>query len=263
MIFTYKNYKHFLKTILDEKRGSRKELALHLNCQSGYISQVLQDLSEFSLEQGIKICSFLNLTEEESHFFMLLLQKEKAGNNELKKYFEEQISKIKNERNDIKKRLKIKTELNIEDYHQYYSSWEYAAVHILTSIPHFQTKEKIKSKLGLTTPRLNEVLDFLLNKGLIEEKNNKYTIGKVRIHISKDSPFIISHHKNWRQHSIYALSDKNAENVNYSGVFSIAKEDILKIKEIVLTAIEKSEAVIGPSKEEELIYLGFDLNIFK
>lgn len=261
MIYVFENYREFLIKTLNEKRGLRKDLAQYLSCQSGYISQILQGLSDLSLEQGIKTCSFLTLSEEESHYFMLLLQKEKAGNNELKKYFEDLINKIKSDRNDIKKRLKIKAELSIEDYHQYYSSWEYAAAHILTSITEFQTKEKMRNKLNLSHVRINEVLDFLCKKGLVEEIHSKFKIGKVRIHISKDSPFIISHHKNWRQHSINVLSERSAENVNYSGVFSISDDDVAKIKDIVMSAIEKSEAVIAPSKEEKLIYLGFDLNI--
>jgi uncharacterized protein (TIGR02147 family) len=251
-----------MKTRLDERRGMRSDLAEFLGCQSGYISQVLQGLSDFSLEQGMKICSFFLLQEEESHYFMLLLQSEKASTSELKKYFKNQITHIKKERDEIKNRIKVNSDLTIEDYHQYYSSWEFAAVHILTSIPAFQTKEIIRKKLKLSQARISEVLDFLLLSGLIQEKGNKYTIGKTRIHVTKDSPFIISHHKNWRLHSITTLSDKNPANINFSGVFSLAISDIEKIKEIILSAVEKSEAVIGPSVEEELIYLGIDLNIF-
>lgn len=261
-IFNCKNYREFLLSRLDERRGSRKDLALHLSCQSGYISQVLQSLSDFSLEQGMKICSFFLMTEEESHFFMLLLQKEKASTNELKNYFKNQITLIKKERDEIKNRIKVNPDLSVEDYHQYYSSWEFAAAHILSSIAEFQTKEQMRKKLKLTHLRMNEVLDFLVDKGLIEEKNTKYIIGKRRIHLDKDSAFIISHHKNWRLHAIKSLSDKNPKNMNFSGIFSIATEDIEKIRDIMLNALEKSEVVIGPSPEEELIYLGMDLNVF-
>lgn len=262
VIFDQANYRNYMKTRLDLRRGSRSELADFLGCQSGYISQVLQGLSDFSLEQGMKICSFLQLSEEESHFFMLLLQLEKASTTSLKDYFHHQIKHIKKERDEIKNRIKVNSDLSVEDYHQYYSSWEFAALHILTSIPAFQNKEVIRKKLKISHARLNEVLEFLVAKGLIEEKGYKYNIGKKRIHLPKDSPFIVSHHKNWRLHSINILSDKNPHNLNFSGVFSLATNDIEKIREIVLSAIEKSESVIGPSLEEELVYLGIDFNIF-
>lgn len=262
IVFEQQEYRIYMKYRLDQKRGSRSELAEFLGCQSGYISQVLQGLSDFSLEQGMKITQFLQLSEEESHFFMLLLQLEKASTQTLKDYFKQQIIQIKKQRDEIKNRIKVKTNFKAEDYHQYYSSWEYAAVHILVSIPEFQQKEKIRKKLKLTPTRVNEVLDFLLEKGLVEIHSDKYIIGSWRIHLPKDSPYILSHHQNWRLHAVRMLSDKNPLNVNYSGVFSLSAADIEAIKEILLQAIEKSEKVIGPSKEEEMVYIGMDLNVF-
>ena len=261
-LFEQANYKRYLKYLLDARRGMRSDLAEALGCQSGYISQVLQDLSDFSLEQGMKVCSFFNFTEEESHFFMLLLQHEKASTEVLKKYFKRQVDQIKKQRSEIKNRIKINTDLNAEDYHQYYSSWEYAALHILTSIPEYQLKEKIRKKLNLTQIRINEVLEFLVNKGLVEEKNNRFIIGKKRIHLTKESPYILPHHQNWRLHSTRILSDKNPSNINYSGVFSLSKKDIERIKEILLLAIEQNEKVITDSGEEEMIYVGIDMNVF-
>jgi len=261
-IFSHLTYRNYTKERLDERRGLRSELAEHLGCQSGYISQVLQNLSDFSLEQGMKICSFFDFTEEESHFFMLLLQYEKASTEDLKKYFKLQVDHIRTQRNEIKNRIKINTDLNAEDYHQYYSSWEYAALHILTSIPDYQSKEKIRKKLNLTQVRISEILEFLVKKGLVEEKNNRYIIGKKRIHLTKDSPYILSHHQNWRLHSTRVLSDKNPSNINYSGVFSLSKKDIDRIKEILLQAIEQNEKTISRSGEEEMIYVGIDMNIF-
>lgn len=261
-IFEQSDYKIYLRYVLDSRRGMRSELANGLGCQSGYISQVLQGLSDFSLEQGVKVCDFLHFTEEESHFFMLLLQYDKAATSDLKKYFKRQIDHIKKDRSEIKNRIKINSDLNPEDYHQYYSSWEYAALHILTSIPEFQLKDQMRKKLKLNQVRINEVLDFLIKKGLVEEKNNRFIIGKKRIHLSKDSPYILSHHQNWRLHATRVISDKNPENVNYSGVFSLSKKDIEKIKEILLVAIEQQEKVISNSGEEEMIYLGIDMNLF-
>jgi uncharacterized protein (TIGR02147 family) len=258
VIFEQLNYRKFIKSRLDLKRGARSELANFLGCQSGYITQVLQGSSE----QGMKVCEFMQLSEEESHFLMLLLQLEKAATTKLKDYFHHQIQQIKKHRDEIKNRIKVNTDLNAEDYHQYYSSWEYAAVHILVSIPEFQQKEKMRKKLQLTHSRLNEVLDFLILKGLVEHQDDKYVIGNRRIHLTKDSPYILSHHQNWRLHAIRMLSDKNQLNVNFSGVFSLSKDDVVTIREILLVSIEKSEKIINPSKEEELIYIGIDLNIF-
>ena len=262
MVFNYETYKDFLKDRLQttgESRGIRSRLARHLNCQTSFISQALRETGNFSLEHLISIGEFLNLSEDERHFFMLLAQKDKAGSQELRRYYEKQISEIREKRSQVKERIKVEKGLSEKDHQTYYSQWYYSAVHIAVAIEGLQTKEAIIARLGLGPKVVSEVFVFLTEKGLVEEDQGFYKIGKARIHLDKNSPMIYKHHTNWRLQAIRALERQSPDDLHYSSILAISRDDALKIRDILLQALENIEPVVAPSKEEDLFSLCMDL----
>jgi len=260
-LYEFISYKDFLKKALETKgtkRGIRTKLASFLKCQTGFISQVLNGNTHFSLEHCMRIGDFLNLDSEEKHFFMLLVQKEKAGTSELKNYYAMQLKDIIKRKNEIKNRIKVLSNLNEKDYVQYYSNWYYAAIHVLVSIPDYKTKEAISKKLNLSLKTTSEILKFLVEKGLIFENLGKYSIGKARIHLYRESPMIFKHHTNWRIEAIKSLENLNAQDLHYSSVITISKSDAVKIKNILLKSLEIIEPILLPSKEEEIFSICMD-----
>ena len=101
-IYDFEEYKKYLNVkaflMMQSERGIKSKLARHLNCQTGFISQVLNGMAHFSLEHAIKINDFVGHSEDEAHFFMLLVQLSKAGNHDLKLYYKSQMEKILNRR---------------------------------------------------------------------------------------------------------------------------------------------------------------------
>jgi len=254
----YKNYmQESLKTI-GASRGRRLKLAEHLDCKPGYISQVINGHTDFSQEHGIKTCEFLGLSEDEQHYFMLLLQKERAGSMLLKKYFKKEITKIRNLKQQVKEQLLTYKTLNNQDKVRYYGQWYYSAIHILVSIPGFQTKDKVAKKLNLSLSVVGTALEFLESTGLVIQKKNRYIIGETRIHLEPNSPMITKHHTNWRLEAIKSLEKDQPNSLHYSSVVSISEEDFNKIKNILLDSIKKTETVLPDSKEEELCSLNID-----
>lgn len=255
MLYDFKNYKDYLKSVFTTKgqgRGIRSKVAECLRCQTGFISQVLNGKSHFSFEHCIKISSFLNHNKDEKHFFMLLVQKDRAGTDDLKDYFLCQINDILKKREEIKSRIKVDGKLNEHDYFQYYRFWYYAAIHVLISIPQYQSKEAICKKLNLSTETVTTALEFLVDRGLAIEKVGKYSIGKSRVHLPRESPIIFNHHTNWRLEAIKSFDDNRIDNLHYSAVISISKADAKKIKKLLIDAIEKVEPILIPSPEEEI-----------
>lgn len=261
LVFSHKNYKNYLKKILGTKgdtRGSRSKLAKTLGCQTGFISQVLNGYTHFSLEHSSQISDFLGHDKEEKHFFMLLVQLAKAGSLDLEKYYNEQIENILNERKEIKKRIKVTSELTEKDYVIYYSQWYYAAIHVLVSITSYQTKETIAKKLNLTSEVTSKALKFLTDKSLINETSGKYEIGEVRIHLDSKSPMITKHHTNWKLEAIKSLENIKPSDMHYSSVVTLSKSDADKVKEVMLKSLEDIEMILRPSKEEEIYSLSMD-----
>ncbi len=260
-LFDAKDYKSYLKHVLSRepfKRGGRSQLAHALGCQSGFITQVLNGASHFSLEHGMKINKFLRHSQEEAHYFLLLIQQGRAGSKDLEEYFQKQLNEIQSKRREIKERIGVRSEITEKEYALYYSHWYYAAIHVLTSIPAFQTKAAIAKHLGLSEELVGDALTFLNALGLVKPTATGYTIGETRIHLPPNSPLISKHHTNWRVEGIKSLERQNPADLHYSAVVSLSKADTEKIREIFLDALSKSEKILTHSPEEQLCGIALD-----
>jgi uncharacterized protein (TIGR02147 family) len=263
-IFDYKEYKAYLNDTIEKApkkgHGMRSALAQAAGCQTAYISQVLNGSAHLSLEQAEGINRFLGHQRDEAQFFLLLIQYDRAGTPALKDRLRGQITELIERRLVLKNRLDVKKTLSREHQATYYSAWYYAAIHILLTIPEFRTVSAIAKRIGLPSKRVSEVLEFLISVGLAERAGDSYRVGATRIHLESDSPLIAKHHANWRMQAIQALDRGAEENLHYSSVVSVSKDDLLKIKSMLVQSIESAKAVIKDSKEETLC--GFSLDFF-
>lgn len=195
-LFEYNAYRPYLEFRLSTKeygRGGKSALAQHLSCQSSFVSQVLKEKSSFNLEQGFKINSFLKHNKLEADYFLVLIQLDRAGTTELKKYFESQRLDL------IEKSKNIASQINYDrvpdsDIIKYYNNWSHVLIRNLVFIPDFQTEEGLKQKTGLTPKQFASSIEFLLKAGLIVKKDDKYLPGHKKMHIEKDSP--LAHYAN-------------------------------------------------------------------
>jgi hypothetical protein len=107
-IFEFKSYKPYLKYETEygsARRGQKSLLAKALHCQSAYLSQVLNGRAELSFEQAYRVCEFFKLGQDEQDYFLLLVQKDRAGIQDLKNYYQKKIDQLLEKRMDVKKRL--------------------------------------------------------------------------------------------------------------------------------------------------------------
>jgi uncharacterized protein (TIGR02147 family) len=260
-VFDYRDYKGFLKDnfpVTGAGRGKRAQLAQALRCQSAFVSQVLNGDVHFSFEHMVEIARFLQLPSEESAFLLLLAHHARAGSSALRELYQGQIEAVLKQREIVKNRMKLQEGLKEEQQAHYYKSWVPAALHIALSIPRLRTPEAIARRLRLPLNVVQETLSFLLDSGLAVQTENGYRIGATRIHLGTDSPLLPSHHTNWRMQAIQSFAKKSKSDLHYSGVVSLSHEDREKIREILLSALEKSEQILKDSPEEELFCLTMD-----
>jgi len=262
-IFEHNSYKGYLNQCIrsspKQGRGFKAALASAANCQSAYISQVLNGDRHLNLEQAEGINSFLMHSEDESQFFLLLVLYERAGTKQLKERLRRKMQVYVDRFQTLKERFNIKETLTPEIQAQYYSSWHYTAIHILLTIPRFRTKESICKAMGLTSDVVTPILEFLVSAGLAFQKHSEYLPGKSNTFVGKDSPFVKHHHSNWRSRAIDSIAVNRADEIHYSSVFSLSAEDAIKIRFLVLKAIEDVRKIRLPSKEEELHSFCLDL----
>lgn len=264
-IFEFSDYRDLVSALLEKEvgRGSKVKLAEALNCNPGYISQVLgKSKIHFSPENIIKISSFLKLDQVKEKYLMALLHQERAGSFELKKYWEDEIKQLKNQHLKVEKQVKnISQELSDAAKAIYYSHWAYSAVHMVVSIDEFKDAKDIARRLKISQQLALKVLQFLEEQQLISKNKQTYQIGKTRIHLKSDSPLVKTHHQNFRNKAIIALEEDNDFDLHYSSVLTLSKKDSVKIRQLLLKFIAEKEEILIPSPNEDII--GLNLDLFK
>jgi len=262
-VFDFKNYKLYLKYIesirTNSRRGFRASLARAANCQTAYISQVLNGNANLSLEQSESINRLLVHTKEDSRFFLLLVEYARAGTQNLRHHFLELIEEQLQKHLDLAERFKVKKELSFEDQVIYYSEWTYAAIHIAITIPQLQSVESLCDFFQVSHHKVQKILKFLITTGLIVSNSaNQYTIGKARLHLGRDSNLLSKNHTNWRLETINSFDIENETNLHFTSIASLSNEDVLAIKARLIKEMEAYNAIVKNSKEETLYCLSLD-----
>lgn len=262
-LFEYKDYKQYLRDQIAAApkggHGMRSKLADSMHSPVSHISQVLKGSSQLTFEQAEAANDFLGHNEEQAEFFLLLVQRARAGTPGLQKRIDKQIERAVEKRLTLKNRFKLAEGISRENQVNYYSSWIYAAAHILLTIPGFETKEAIARKLGLSLKRAGEILDFLISCGLAEQEGGNFKTGKARIYLGGDSPLISKHHSNWRLRAVQSLEKEDRdEDLHYSSVVSISKEDFMRVRFALTRELEATKAIIRDTEPTELCGLCMD-----
>lgn len=259
-IFNFSHYRPYLQGRLEAAgaRGSKAAIAQAMGVQATYVSQVLQDKAHLSLEQAEAANSFFQHTQQEGHFFLLLIQKDRAGTKSLRQYFQKQIDEVLSSRMVLTERLEKFQQISDEDRGWYYSSWIPAALHIATTIPTLRTPESLSSALQLPVEKILGTLEKLESIGLVRKNGLEYFPGIQQIRLGNDTHHILKHHMNWRLQAMSSLDREKLSELHYSAVVSLSQKDVLKIKDNILEFIKENLAIIKDSKEEELYVLNFD-----
>jgi uncharacterized protein (TIGR02147 family) len=260
-LFDYRTCHGYLMATLggrSMRRGVKAALALAAGCQATYLSQVLKGKAQLSLEQAERVSRYLRHDKSESHFFMLLVLKARAGTRELEEFFSQQIEDLIVQRLDVVKRLGANNTLTDEQKAVYYSSWHFLAIHIALTIPELRTRDALVSHFHLSTEKVDEVLQFLLRIGMIEQNKLSYETKVPVIRLGKDSPHLVQHHNHWRQQAIESLERQGPRDLHYSAVVTLSKEDVMRLKDKLLEEIKANVQTIRESPEEEVYVYNID-----
>jgi uncharacterized protein (TIGR02147 family) len=262
-VYSWRDYKSYLLAVIENNptgsRGTRKKLAEAIGCQVSHITNVLSGSGHLSQEQTEAASRFLDLDPQETEFLLLLVQYNRAGTLPLKEFYQRLLNARQRTNSPLKSRLKIPEALHTARENIYYSSWDFAAIHVLTSIPQFQTREAIAKKLSRPIARVDEVLAFLVDSGLCRKEGQKVIIEKPLLHLDKASLLASKHHVNWRLRSMAAMDGSGENDFHYSSVFTLSKQDYPKIKSILVQALSEATNVIKNSPEEDCAAICIDL----
>ncbi|MES2801732.1 MAG: TIGR02147 family protein [Bdellovibrionota bacterium] len=261
MVFKYTDYRQFLTEKLNEhgaKSGAKSALATSVGCQPGFISHVISGKAHFSLEQAQRANAFFKHGEEESNYFILIVSYSKAGTNELKDYFLKQIEKILQKEISVEKSVSTNINSKAEFSSEYYSNIYYQIVHMMLTIKPLSAKsiaDELKQNIDFISSVCKKLQDF----GLLESVRDLfYAKSDIFIHLPKESPFIATHHTNFKILTIESVKKREKNDLHYSSLVTLSNEDVHIIKNLILEMNTKSIEKISQSKPECMYGYAFD-----
>lgn len=261
-VFNYSDYRKFLGDYFSSMPkagyGQSRRLAEALNVHTTLVSHVMKGKKAFSLEQAIGTCEFMALSEAETEFFLLLVQAERAGTPALKKHLARQMEKLRAHSKELVNRLSSKRRLTEEDRAIFYSDWAYSAIRQLIAIKGYQRIEEIAEYFRLPRRRTKEIIDFLLRVQLCAEDKVGLKVGPATTHLESSSPWVRSHHVNWRQKSVESLNREDASKLHYTAPMTLSRTDAELIREMIVKFLESIDQVVEPSVSEGLYCLNID-----
>ncbi len=260
-VFDFGDYRSYLLFALGpagHRTGARTRACKELGCHATYLSQVLTDKVELSLEYGEAFNRFFKHRANEADYFILLLLRDRAGSAQLRERFQTQIEAIRSRQRSLKSRVKEVSDLSTDAHEQFYSSWIYGAVHALASLPKYVSQKSVADSIGLTSGRVSDVFLFLQKIGLVASSSKGFEIGPRHVHLAQDSKFIKSHHTNWRLHAIQSLEDPMRDDPHYSGAVSLSKTGANIVRDKLLQTFQESMKVVRDDKEEVAYVYNFD-----
>jgi len=260
-VFDYHNYKQCINGWISEQKagghGQLRKMALHLGVNSVVMSQVFRGSRDLTLEQALGVSNYIGFTELERDYFLLLVQKERAGTHDLKQVYKKQLQTLSSAAQNLKNRVKHQ-KLTDEDRATFYSQWYYSAIRLGISIPHLNTISEISEHLDLERSLVARVVEFLLKNKLIIEKNGQLEMGPQVTHIGHDSPFVNRHHSNWRLRGLQAMERIVDDNLYYTGPMALSQAAASQIRKLLVELVEKSTKIAAPSDSETLRCLNID-----
>ena len=264
MIFEFDDYRkyfaEFLLKLPKKGYGEARKIAAHLQVGSTFISQVFHGSKNLSLEQADILADYLGLVGLERDYFILLVEKERAGTKRLKQYWNAKLADLKKSSLKISNRVSHHRTLTDEEKSIFYSSFIYSCIHAYTSTAKKgRGLEEVKDRFELSRARAGEILKFLCDIGLCKEEQGYFLVTDHHTHIAKGSPHLLKHHANWRIKAIQYSEELSDEELMYTANISISKKDFQKIRDEMVQLIKTTVNTAQESDPEEIAQFNLDL----
>lgn len=260
-LFEFQSYRSVLAEKIKENEsiyGYQTLLAKEARCHRSYLSQVLSGKSHFTGDQLHALGRHWVMSGEEIVYLLDLLNLEKAATLELQRFYREKLSIQRKKMTSISSRIKKKSASENQLY-LFHSSWIHLAVYTLMFIPRYQTREAVAEYFETSLRRIQPVLDRLLKEGLLKKNRQNYVPVSLDIHLAKNSPFLPSYLRSWRDRAVESARSNHDTDTHYTALYTMSKKDSDQFLERCLQLIEESrKTAIQSQDESELVCLNLD-----
>jgi uncharacterized protein (TIGR02147 family) len=260
-VFSFQSYKQIMAHRLsgEGRRGQLTGAAEALNCQRSYLSRVIRSELHLTPDHAFELAKFWLLSADETDYFTLLVEYDRAATPGYRASLKSKLGAIKKKNESIEERTQRK-HLSVDlSRTLYFSSWLGSATHFLTCVPTLRTSEAIAQRLGIDQGSVVRTLEQLREQGLVSESKGKWKYEQGEFHVGKESPLVVLHHQNWRQRAVFDAQNFTNENIHFTGILTLSREDAARVKELLLEFISRANSIASPSQPEDAVALTCDL----
>lgn len=261
-VFESADYKEFLRSWVDERpnggRGEYRKMAAHLAVSTTLISQVVNGDKHFSLEAANDLCEHVGLTDKEADYFLLLVERDRAGTHAYRQRLNRRLETLKQTALKLSERLQKDRDLSDREAAVYYSNWTYTGVTHLAACHSELEVSWIAERLKIPKSLAGKVMEFLLESGILVQKDGRTEVGVKYTHLSSGSPLVVKHHQNWRLQAFDKMAFANDEDLFYTAPMSLSEEAAKQIRAELPAFLEKIIKIVGPSPSEIVRCLNID-----
>lgn len=260
-IFHYQDYKEFYNAWVENQPrqgfGEYRRLAQSLGVSTTMVSQVFKGDKHLSLELASEMCDYLRLDDDETDFFLLLVDYQRAGSFKLQKRFLRQIKSRQEKSKKLENRVKV-NELSEEANNIFYSNWLYTGMCLLADTGKYNDAEALAKYLNIPRNNVQKILDFLLANNLLIEDKGRLKLGTARTHVKTSSALVTRHHQNWRVQAMAKLPQSRDDDFFYTGPMVLSQEVAEWVRLELPAFVERLNARVIPSSSEVVRCLNID-----
>jgi len=218
----------------------------------------LDELQGADPEQACALATFLDLPELDADFLLALVERNRAGNSELRAAMDRRLGSLRERRQQLEHRMPGGRTLSREQRATFYSQWYYSAVRLCTSLPEMKSAESIAERLDLPRDLVRAALGFLLEAGLLVEDGNGFRLAPKRTHLGASSPLAPTHHRNWRVHAMNRYERMTPRDFAFTSPVTLSRADFFAIRELLVDTVTRVSSIVEPSDCESLALLNID-----
>lgn len=262
-IYSFTSYKKYLEYILElnkDKHGYQSRLAKAAGCLPSYFSQVINSTNHLNHDHLYNLGKYFNFSDHETFYLFDLLNYERSGTDDLKKYYKKKIDDLQKKNRNLGERFKDKKVQTLEEQSIYFSHWMMGAIYALCMLKGKKNIQTIAAKLDCTTNDVIQYISKLEKIGLIHKEGDEYVSGVINIHLGEESPFLPQFHRNWREKAIEDAI-KNSEGTHYTSLYMMSEEATKNLRVKIVEWIEESRKFAATSNPENITC--FNIDFFK
>ena len=261
-LYEFDDYKNFfnswVQSLPKKGHGEYRRVAAAIGVSTTMISQVFRGEKELSLELACDLCEYLNMSEEETDYFLLLVEHHRAGSAKLEKRMRRQIKDRQEKARKLENRLKKEFEMSEETRAVFYSSWIYSGTRILAACEGFDDADSIAQKLNLPRNQVQKILDFLIGHGLLVQKKGELQLGPTKTFMGSSNLLTVKHHQNWRLQGFNRMVHSEDKNLFYTGPMSLSQKTADNLRQELSNLLDHVYKVVPPSESETTRCLNID-----